>query len=102
MISPLVFPAALGAVTLTAAAVLAHKAFLQSARLAFLAPGYPVWWYGLTWRRKAAVAVTLPAAGAITGLGWEAAPLPAVAAIVTLTAATAASRVIRATARQGR
>jgi hypothetical protein len=102
MIPTVVFPAAFGAVLLPAVAVAVHEALLQSPRIDVIAPGYPAWWFGLTWRRKASVLVTLPVSGAMAGLGWWAAPLPATAAIVTLLAVTVASRIVRAAARQGR
>lgn len=84
----------------SAAAV--HRALLWSRTLAPLAPGYPVWWFGLSRGRRASVVLVMPVSGALCGLAWEASPRFALGAIIVVVAATAAARGVRAATRKGR
>lgn len=93
---------AAGAIAVTAAAAVVHRALLRSPSLAAVVPGYPAWWFGISHGSKAAVAVTLPVAGAMTGLAFRVSPLPALGTVLALAAAAAVTVTIRALARRER
>lgn len=55
-----------------------------------------LWWSGLRWWRKAALAAVSVLGGAMAGLAWELSPAAAVLAAVVLAGSEAAARLVRA------